>query len=328
MNRYARQICLPEVGAEGQARLRAAHVVVIGAGGLGAPVLQYLCAAGIGSVLVVDPDRISRSNLHRQVLFREQQIGALKAVVAVDTLAALNPECDIRAMSDALDPGNVKEVVQGADIVVDCADSFAVSYMLSDHCKAAGLALITASALGLQGYVGGFCANAPSLRAVFPDLPARAATCATVGVLGPVVGTVGALQAQMMLAHLLRLQPAVMGLMVTVDLAQYRFGGFRFDGAVEPEGALFSFITADAVTARDFAVELRDVAVAPELFAPGALRYRVAEFVNMPPIPDPGQRAVLCCRSGLRAWQAATALRQHWSGPVALVAMGQGPGGG
>jgi sulfur-carrier protein adenylyltransferase/sulfurtransferase len=326
MNRYARQICLSEVGPTGQARLRAARVVVIGAGGLGAPVLQYLCGAGVGSVLVVDPDRISPSNLHRQVLFRADQVGALKAVVAAEMLVALNPECDVGAVTAALDPGNVAEVLQGADIVVDCADSFAVSYILSDHCKEAGLALITASALGLQGYAGGFCAGAPSLRAVFPDLPVRAATCATAGVLGPVVGTVGALQAQMVLAHLLGLQPAVMGQMVTVDLARYRFGGFRFEGTAEPEGALFTFITADAVTARDFAVELRDVAEAPELFAPGALRCGVADFVNSLPRPGAAQRAVLCCRSGLRAWQAATALRRHWNGPVALVAIGGGPG--
>jgi sulfur-carrier protein adenylyltransferase/sulfurtransferase len=326
MNRYARQICLTEVGDAGQARLKAARVVVIGAGGLGAPVLQYLCAAGIGSVRVVDPDRISLSNLHRQVLFRDGQIGALKAEVAVEVLAALNPACNLRAVSDALDPGNVDALLQGADIVVDCADSFAVSYMLSDHCKTEDLALISASALGLAGYVGGFCAGAPSLRAVFPGLPARAATCATAGVLGPVVGTIGALQAQMVLAHLLALQPAVMGQMVTVDLAQYRFGGFRFDGADEPAGAPFSFIAANAVRANDFAVELRDVTEAPEPFAPGALRYGVADFVSNPPVPGPGRRVVLCCRSGLRAWQAATALRPHWPGSIALVAMGDGPG--
>ncbi|MEO0914188.1 MAG: ThiF family adenylyltransferase, partial [Pseudomonadota bacterium] len=128
-----------------------------------------------------------------------------KARAAADALTALNSGCRMVPVLARLGPGNAEALVSGVDIVLDCADSFAASYILSDLCFLQGTPLISASALGLEGYVGGFCAGAPSLRAVFPELPERVASCATAGVLGPVVGTLGALQAQMALSHLLGL---------------------------------------------------------------------------------------------------------------------------
>jgi len=293
-DRYVRQIVLPEVGAEGQARLRTARILVIGAGGLGGPVLQYLVGAGVGEITLIDGDIVSVSNLHRQTLYRMDDIGRPKAEAAAASLARLNPETRITPMTVAFDPANAARLVQGATIVLDCADSFAASYIASDTCFAQDIPLISASALELSGYVGGFCGGAPSLRAVFPDLPETLATCATSGVLGPVVGTIGALQAQMAMSVLLGLHPSPLGQVVTFDAQKFRFGGFRFDQANGEQEA-------------------------PHPIHPHAIRSTAEDFNST---PENCQRAVFACRSGLRAWRAASKLRARWQGDIALIALG------
>ncbi|WP_035898317.1 HesA/MoeB/ThiF family protein, partial [Labrenzia sp. DG1229] len=199
MNRYARQMQLPEIGEAGQSKLGKAHVAVVGAGGLGCPVLQYLAGAGIGRISIFDPDEVEESNLHRQPIYGMPDIGSPKALAARDALRTLNPQVKVSANVEALGPSKAIEIVAQVDLVIDAADSFATSYILSDACLAECTPLISASVLGQTGYVGGFCGGAPSLRAVFPELPATGVTCATAGVLGPVVGVIGALQAQIAL---------------------------------------------------------------------------------------------------------------------------------
>ncbi|MEM6593367.1 MAG: HesA/MoeB/ThiF family protein, partial [Pseudomonadota bacterium] len=307
MTRYARQTILPELGKTGQERLSNAHVLVVGAGGLGCPALQYLSGAGVGHITIVDGDTVSLSNLHRQVLFREDQVGQYKANAAAKTLSGLNSEIELTAISEPLTPLNADTLVSEADLVLDCADSFAASYILSDTCFAKNKPFITASALGLTGYAGGFCGGAPSLRAVFPDLPDRAANCATAGVLGPVVGLIGAAQAQMAIAVLTKIEPNPLGQLVSFDLKTFRQTSFRFDAAPEPEERL-GFISASQIKPGDFVVELRDMDEAPNPVTPAATRLTVANVQSQNPVPAPGQRAVLTCRSGLRAWQAATHL--------------------
>lgn len=321
MTRYARQTCLPQVGERGQSALLAAHVLVVGAGGLGAPVLQYLVGAGVGRLTVVDGDVVARSNLHRQTLFRETDIGAPKAKVAAKTLRALNTGCVIDIVEAPLDPANAAELIAPSTLVLDCADSFAVSYILSDHCKALGIPLISASCLGFTGYVGGFCGTAPSLRAVFPDLPDRAATCATAGVMGPVVGMIGAAQAQMALAYLVGQRPSPLGQLIQFDMINFRSSGFRFDTAPDPTPD-FVFIAQAQIHPTDFVIELRNIDEAASQVAQQAQRLSVAEFTMQNPSPTDSQRAVFACKSGLRAWQAATHLRSYWGGDITLIAMG------
>lgn len=321
MTRYARQEVLPQFGPEGQAHLAQAHMLVVGAGGLGCPALQYLVGAGVGQITIVDPDTVSRSNLHRQILFSEKQVGTLKAKAAVQVLTQLNSDSDLQAVTHPLTPDNVDELLQGVDVVLDCADSFAVSYILSDAALAAEIPLISASALGVSGYVGGFCATAPSLRAVFPDLPASAANCATAGVMGPVVGTLGAMQAQMAMNVVLQLDPSPLGQMMQLDLQNFRATSFRFDTAPEPQAAL-RFVSPKDVTQADFAIELRTEVETRTPFAPHAQRLSVAQFKAEQMTPDNTQRAVFTCKSGLRAWQAARHLQTYWSGEIALIAMG------
>ncbi|MDD9728002.1 HesA/MoeB/ThiF family protein [Roseovarius sp. SK2] len=326
MNRYARQTCLPGMGEAGQAALEAAHVLVVGAGGLGAPVLQYLAGAGVGRLTLVDGDTVSLTNLHRQTLFRETDIDRPKVEAAAGTLRRLNTDCNIDTVFAPLDPVNVSDLVAQATLVLDCADSFAVSYILSDTCLAAGVPLISASVLGVSGYAGGFCGTAPSLRAIFPDLPDRAASCATAGVMGPVVGMIGAAQAQMALACLTGQVPSPLGQVVTVDMQTYRSSSFRFDAAPEPVADL-RFIAADQITASDLVVELRPPDESPAPVCPHARRIGLEAFRNGPGLTPPvGVRTVFACRSGLRAWQAATHLRRNWTGEIALVAAGDTPG--
>ena len=317
MTRYARQICLPEIGPEGQARLAAARVLVVGAGGLGSAVLPLLAGAGLGVLRLFDGDRVAESNLHRQTLFRMADLGQPKAEVAARSLCALNPDCAVEPVVRYLDPVAARSEVAGADLVLDAADNFATSYALSDACQAAGVPMISASVLERRGYAGGFCAGAPSLRALFPDLPATAQTCASGGVMGPAVALLGALQAQMALSVLLGHRPSPLGQMVTVDLASWRMTGFRFDAAPEPENPGPAVIGQADLAEDDLVVDLRAPGEGSAL--PGAIRPDAGALAAL--APAPGQRVVFVCASGLRAWRAAQALAGRTGAPVAILAL-------
>jgi molybdopterin/thiamine biosynthesis adenylyltransferase/rhodanese-related sulfurtransferase len=321
-DRYARQTVLGEVGAAGQARLAAASVLVVGAGGLGCPVLQYLAGAGVGRLIVVDHDLVEVTNLHRQTLYDMADIGRAKAEAARAALLRFNPAIAIDAVVERLTPQNVRRLVAEADLVVDAADSFAATYILSDVCHVAGKPLVSASVIGLTGYAGAFCGGGPSYRAVFPDVSVEGGTCATMGVLGTAVAVLGGLQAHLALHLLLGIEPTVLGRVVTFDAAKLIFGGFGFAGSPEPD-AYVPFIAPDAVGADDLVVDLRSLEEAPVSPFAGARRLevdQVAEALMMQ--PRGGRRIVLCCRSGQRALAAADRLRAQGVENMALVALG------
>jgi molybdopterin/thiamine biosynthesis adenylyltransferase/rhodanese-related sulfurtransferase len=320
--RYARQTILPEVGAEGQARLSAACVLVVGAGGLGCAVLQYLCAAGVGRLLVIDHDRVDESNLHRQPLYRMSDLGAPKAQAAVAALRMLNPQILMQSLVQRLTPANVAQWVGQADVIVDAADSLALTYILSDESLRQRKPLVSASVLGLAGYVGVFCGGAPSYRAVFPEMPAQAGSCAQSGVLGTAVGVLGTLQAHLTVATVLALSPSVLGQLVSVDLRTLRFSGFSFASAPEPSEPTLRFIAPEQIRTADVVVDLRSLTEAPVSPFAGALRIGVQEVEAGGIRQAAGARVVLCCRSGVRAWRAAQALRRAGHTDLALIACG------
>jgi molybdopterin/thiamine biosynthesis adenylyltransferase/rhodanese-related sulfurtransferase len=317
-DRYARQTVLAEVGAAGQAKLAAASVLVVGAGGLGCPVLQYLAGAGVGRLTIVDHDTVEESNLHRQPIYGMDDIGKPKAEMARDRLQRFNPGIAIDAVVARLTPQNAAELVAKADVIVDAADSFAVTYILSDACHAIAKPLVSASVIGLTGYAGAFCGGGPSYRAVFPEVSIDGGTCATVGVLGTAVATLGSLQAHLTLHLLLGLEPTVLGRVVTFDAQRLTFGGFGFDGSPEPEEVV-PFIAPDEVTADDLVVDLRGIDEAPETFA-GGQRVDVTGIDTIGQLPH-ARRIVICCRSGQRALLAADRLRDRGL-DIALVALG------
>lgn len=321
-DRYARQIVMPEIGPKGQARLACTHILVVGVGGLGCPVSSYLVGAGIGRLLLVDPDRVEESNLHRQPLYRMSDVGRLKVEAAAEALVAYNPGVEVEALALRLAPDNVAELVARADIVVDAADSFAASYVLSDACREAGRPLVSASIVGLSGYVGAYCGGGPSYRAVFPELPARAADCATAGVLGPAVATLGLLQVQMALLLALGLEPSPLGRVISFDARRLTFGGFSFAGAPEPLSGSFPFIAPSQLSAGDIVVELRGVEEAPVAAAPDAIRLAVEEIDRLSLNDAEGRRVVLCCRTGIRAASAAGRLAARGAPDLALMALG------
>ena len=318
MDRYQRQIMLPEIGVSGQQRLAKARVLVVGAGGLGATLLPQLAGAGVGFLRVCDDDQIEVHNLHRQTLFAMQDIGQPKAEAARRVLNALNPECEVDVLTLRLSGSNLHTALRDIDLVVDAADNFAITWLLSDACMARNLPLISASALGRSGYVGGFCGGAPSYRSLFPQLPSSAANCSTAGVMGPAVATMGAIQAQMVLSVLLGLTPSPLGCMVNCDFVNWRFNQFRFDDAPEPHEPSIPFIDTQMLTADDCIVELRSLEEAPVSVAESVQRILPAQLVDWQP-PASG-RIVLVCASGIRAGRAAGQLMARGYTHLALIA--------
>ncbi|MEO9274169.1 HesA/MoeB/ThiF family protein [Marinomonas sp. 5E14-1] len=318
MSRYKRQTCLPEVGETGQQALASARVLVVGAGGLGCAVLPYLVGAGVGEITLVDGDVVSLSNLHRQILYREADVDLSKVECAKRHLNGLNNDCVITTHFTALTPSNVATLCDGMDMVLDCADNFAVSYTLSDHCHLHHVKLVSASALGFEGYVGGFCGGKPSLRAVFPELPQRAKNCSSAGVMGPVVGVLGSLQAQFALNVLLDVEPSPLGQLVSMDLRHSRQSHFRFDDAPEPPPEHYlGFISKEHITDQDWVVDFRSTSLD---------EFEQQQFQLQPQSQSSTtQRAVLVCRTGLTAWRAARKLQTYWQGEIRLIALGDDP---
>jgi len=196
--RYARQMNLPEIGIEGQAKLSDARVLLVGAGGLGSPAALYLAAAGVGTLGLVDDDRVERSNLHRQVLHCDDRIGWSKTDSARITLEGLNPKIDIRTHELRLDPSNIEDVFSDYRIIVDGSDNFPTRYLVNDTCIRLGLPNVYGAVQRFEGRVSVFPAGGrPCYRCLFsePPAPETAPSCNEAGVLGVVPGVIGSLQA-------------------------------------------------------------------------------------------------------------------------------------
>jgi molybdopterin/thiamine biosynthesis adenylyltransferase/rhodanese-related sulfurtransferase len=189
--RYSRQIILPEMGLSGQEKLKAAKVLVIGAGGLGCPVLQYLTAAGVGTIGVVDDDTVDITNLHRQILYTAMDVGKGKAETAIAKLSAMNPFVDLIAIPVRLDEKNAAEIISGYDIVIDGSDNFPTRYLANDMCVALNKALVFGSILRFEGQVSVFnYKNGPTYRCLFPEAE-EGDNCEVAGVIGILPGIIG-----------------------------------------------------------------------------------------------------------------------------------------
>ncbi len=225
-SRYQKHIFLPEIGLEGQERLKKAKVLVVGAGGLGSPVLQYLSAAGIGTIGIVDGDKVELSNLQRQVIYSVENIGTAKANAAAENLNKSNETVDYQVYTEFLKNENAEEIIKNFDIVVDCTDNFTVRYLINDVCVLHNKPFVYGAIHKFEGQVSVFNflqkdgKLGPTYRCLFPNQPSESEipNCATVGVLGILPGTIGLYQANEVIKIILGIGEVLSGQLLLVDL--------------------------------------------------------------------------------------------------------------
>ena len=233
LQRYARHIVLREVGGSGQAKLKAARVLVVGAGGLGAPVLLYLAAAGCGTIGVVDDDKVSLSNLQRQVIFSTGDIGKGKAERAGDAIAGLNPHVAVEAHAVRLTAANALDLISRYDIVADGSDNFATRYLVSDACYFAKKPLVTAALGTFDGALTTIRAHEkradgrpnPTYRCLFPEPPppGTVPACAEAGILGALPGILGSMMALEVIREIVGFGEGLIGRLAMIDARSMRF---------------------------------------------------------------------------------------------------------
>lgn len=194
VDRYARQLVLREIGGPGQQALKAASVLIVGAGGLGAPAALYLAAAGVGRIGIADPDAVAISNLQRQVIYGTADVGREKSIAAAERLLALNAHVKVEPLPFAITAENARETVRGYDLVLDGTDDFATRLIVSDACVAEGKTLVSGAIGRWSGQVGVFAAK-PCYRCFLGAPPPDAETCAAVGVVGALAGVIGSMMA-------------------------------------------------------------------------------------------------------------------------------------
>ena len=258
IERYKRHLVLREVGGQGQQRLKAASVLMIGAGGLGAPLLMYLAAAGVGTIGIVDDDRVSLDNLQRQIVHDTDHVGVSKVESARETIARLNPHVRVEAHDTRIDAGNALDLIGRYDIVADGSDNFATRYLVSDACYLARRPLVFAAVGPFDGYIttlkphetGADGEPYPTYRCIFPEPPppGTVANCAEVGVLGAAVGVMGTLQATEVLKEIVGIGEGLAGRLLLYDARNARFNEIKV--AWDPANPL----SGKAPTIRDLSI--------------------------------------------------------------------------
>lgn len=307
--RYQRQQLVSVLPDGAQEKLAAGKVLIVGVGGLGCPASQQLAGAGVGQLTLVDGDTVSMTNLHRQFLYREADAGQYKAEIAARRLTELNSTICVVAHTDFLGPDNVESLVADHSLVIDAADRFAVSYVLSDYCFKQRIPFISASVLQTQGYLGVFCGTpdmpAPSLRALFPAPPQSSGSCDTVGVLGSSAGVIGSLQAQEALKVLVGDSTRLNGQLLQLDMWNYRQSVLDFSTSDEPDFA--PIIGPLALNQKqDFVLDVRSEQEFAELPVQNAdLNIPLDQLgTRLNALPE-GRRLVCQCQTGQRALNAA-----------------------
>ncbi len=258
IERYKRHLVLHEVGGQGQQKLKAARVLVIGAGGLGSPLLMYLAAAGVGTIGIIDDDRVSLDNLQRQIVHDTAHVGMPKVDSARQMIARLNPHVSVETHAARIDAANALDLIARYDIVADGSDNFATRYLVSDACYLARRPLVFAAIGPFDGYLTTFKPHEkgpdgvpyPTYRCIFPEPPppGTVANCAEVGVLGAAAGVVGTLQATEVLKEILGVGEGLAGRLLLYDARNTRFNEIKV--AWDPANPL----SGEAPTIRDLSI--------------------------------------------------------------------------
>jgi molybdopterin/thiamine biosynthesis adenylyltransferase/rhodanese-related sulfurtransferase len=326
---YSRQTLLKEIGAQGQAALARARVLIVGAGGLGSPVLQYLAGAGVGCLGLVDADTLDASNLHRQPIFALNDVGKIKVELALAAVKRINPTVRVEAHAGRLDANNALALVRGYDLVVDCSDNFRTKYLINDAAVLAHRPAVFASVYQYEGQLQVYKPETSHacLRCLWPDAIADGVVgnCAEAGVLGPVPGAVGTLQALMTLKILLGLSGQLAGELLLLDFTNFsslkikapRRAECRAPGCAhirdiageDPEIEIALHSLADAAQR---GLEVIDIRTQEEFAArPTAARHIAMPLLLADPgLLSPGREFLLVCASGKRSLAAARELRK------------------
>lgn len=241
--RYGRQIMLPQFDIDGQQRLLSSHVLIIGLGGLGSPVAMYLAAAGVGQLTLADDDTVDLSNLQRQIAHTSADIGHPKVESAAETLRALNPEITVSTLRTRLSGEALNQAVQQADLVIDASDNFATRFAINQACVGTHTPLVSGAAIRMEGQVSVFLneelnedvnhepdnnvTQSPCYRCLYDDIPEAETTCSDTGVLSPVVGIIGSIQATEAIKLLAGLGTSLAGRLLTLDAATMEFREVR-----------------------------------------------------------------------------------------------------
>lgn len=327
---YSRQQLLKEIGAVGQAALARARVLVVGAGGLGSPVLQYLAGAGVGCLGIVDGDTLEASNLHRQPIYALDEVGTSKAALAASAVTRINPAVQIELHAVRLDADNALDLIRAYDVVVDCSDNFRAKYLINDAAVLARRPAVFASVYQYEGQIqvykpepGHAC-----LRCLWPEALADGivGNCAEAGVLGPVPGAFGTLQALLTLKILLKISGVLEGELLLLDFmnftsiklkaprrAECHAPGCAHISAIAPEDAGIEMTLRSLSDAAARGLDIIDIRTAEEVAArPTAARHiAMPALLADPSVLAPGGKFLLVCASGRRSLAAARELRQR-----------------
>lgn len=331
MDRYRQQILLPELGPEGQAILSSASVAVIGAGGLGSPAALYLAAAGIGRMILVDPDTVAVSNLHRQILYQENDIGSAKVEKAARALHGFRSDVEIETHACWLTEENAEQIVGSASVVLDCTDNFSSRYLLNRICRRLRIPLVYASISSWEGQITSFAFDrddVPCLECLFPAGDDAVPNCSITGTIGVVPGILGLWQANEAL-HILLGQERLAGRLLLIDLLHHDVQEFRYgrskacscSSSVEEvdglAGSVRRLTASEYLASRDawFVVDVRpDGCLNGAIHIPlEALEERWSECVSDRP-------TLFVCTAGVRSLQAARLLAEK--GKVAYTLNG------
>lgn len=318
--RYSRQTMLPEIGMEGQLKLKAAKVLIIGAGGLGCPVLQYLAAAGVGTIGVADFDKVEESNLQRQILYTTHDIGKYKAAVAKEKIEVLNPFIAIDAHIANVTKENVIQLLEPYDVIVDGSDNFATRYLVNDACVILNKPLVFGSIFKFEGQVSVFnYQDGPTYRCVFPELPQpdEMPNCAAIGVVATLPGIVGTLQANETIKIITGIGETLSGRLLIIDALGMRTQCFSFNSVeknktithlsdyvydCKPDDSSITLETL-AQMQQSEKVQLIDVREPEEhaMFNIGGVNMPLAQLVSEDCSFDTNHAIVFYCASGMRS---------------------------
>ena len=341
LRRYDRHIRLPEIGLEGQQKLKAARVLVVGCGGLGCPVLQYLAAAGVGTLGLLDFDTVDETNLQRQVLYATADVGRSKAEVAAEKLRAQNPFITVQPHLARITAANARALLTNYDIVVDCSDNFATRYLLNDACVLLGKPLVFGAIFKFEGQVTVFnYQGGPTYRCLFPEPPDESPNCSEIGVLGVLPGIVGTLQASEVIKLITGVGEVLSGRLLMLDALTLAFTTFAFEpvatNRVPRELVDSQFVCETDTVPETTAAELKQRLEGPEQFVLLDVREEheyIARNIGgrliplsqlaaaLPTLPR-DQPIIVHCASGRRSQQAVRLLQAHGFAQVASLRNG------